>query len=268
MRTRRLSRFAAAAASVALLSAALVACTDEGDNGGEDAPSTTTVAPAEETTPVTPTDTTTTVTTTPDDDADGDDADADAEATSSRQSRNANNSDMPEDVRAVAEMFSTLAPMSLFESFESCSSIGRDTYGCTGAETGQIQFFDSPAKAATQTEVITGLRSARVVKDTGDHVVGWSVTGGTAVISAIDNERGHVLQFMVSPEQVEPDDVIRELGLINPDQEGADEAEPSTTRGNDSDADSDSRGSRSSRTDDDDTDQASRRSDSELFSHA
>lgn len=126
----------------------------------------------------------------------------------------------PKSVTEVQEKFSSLAPDSLFEQFDSCTSTGlKGSYDCSGSGVGQFQFFDSTSKAASTTQLLTELRSSRVVEDTGRKVVGWSTLGTTAVITVVDNDEGLVMQQMVSSDQEDPETKIYELGLAEPPRE-------------------------------------------------
>lgn len=117
-------------------------------------------------------------------------------------------------VGEVAERFSTLAPAKLFAQLESCSATGMaGSYDCSGSEIGQFQFFDSEAKAASTTQLLTELRSSRIVEDKGDRVVGWSVLGTSAIITVVDNTKGQVMQQLISTDQDDPRQRIYELGL-------------------------------------------------------
>ncbi|WKD57065.1 hypothetical protein CAPI_02455 [Corynebacterium capitovis DSM 44611] len=117
-------------------------------------------------------------------------------------------------VDEVSQRFSTLAPASLFSQLEQCSVTDRSgSYDCSGSDVGQFQFFDSDAKAASTTQLLTELRSSRVVEDTGARVVGWSTLGTSAIVTVVDNDRGQVLQQLVSMDQDDPREVIYELGL-------------------------------------------------------
>ena len=108
-----------------------------------------------------------------------------------------------------------MAPESLFEQFESCNPGGIDnSHECSGPEVGQFQFFESMSKAASTTQLLTELRSSRVVEDTGSRVVGWSTLGTTAVITVVNNDRGLVMQQMVSSDRVDPEEQIYTLGLV------------------------------------------------------
>ncbi|WP_236684286.1 hypothetical protein [Corynebacterium epidermidicanis] len=114
----------------------------------------------------------------------------------------------------VRENFGSLAPSEFFELFTSCDSNGiPDSYACTGPEVGQFQFFSGDAKAASTTQLLTELRSSRVVEDSGDRIVGWSTLGTTAVITVVDNKRGLTMQQMVSSDKQDPRKRIEELGL-------------------------------------------------------
>lgn len=132
-------------------------------------------------------------------------------------------------VTEAREVFSTLAPASLWESFDSCDPTGLEgSYECAGSEVGSFQFFDSKSKAASTTQLITELRSSQVVADTGRFVVGWSTLGTTAVITVVDNDEGQVMQQLVSSDIEDPDKKIEELGLTDPpfDAESAEATEP------------------------------------------
>lgn len=112
-------------------------------------------------------------------------------------------------------LFSELAPKSLFERFDKCDSAGiRDSYNCAGSEVGQVQFFKSDSKATQTTQVLTELRSSRVVQDSGDRVVGWSTLGTTAVLTVVNNKEGLVMQQMISTDEIEPEEQLKTLGLV------------------------------------------------------
>ena len=89
------------------------------------------------------------------------------------------------------------------------------SYDCSGPEIGQFQFFDSESKAASTTQLLTELRSSRLVEDKGDRVVGWSVLGTSAIITVVDNEAGQVMQQLISTDQEDPRKRIYELGLAD-----------------------------------------------------
>ena len=137
-------------------------------------------------------------------------------------------------VKTVAEQFASLAPKEFFDKFDTCTPVESEgSYDCSGAQVGQFQFFDSEAKAASTTQLLTELRSARIVEDTGERVVGWTTLGTSAIITVVDNEKGQVLQQLVSSDQEDPQERIFELGLADrnaepsaPAQESPAEAEP------------------------------------------
>lgn len=195
MHPPRLSRLAACSA-VLLLSAGLAACGTGDETGGEGAtppPVTPTVSPVE---PATTTEETTVTT---------------ATTTTTREV----DEGLSPEVERTYETFGALAPESLFEQFESCNPGGiDDSHECSGPEVGQFQFFESMSKAASTTQLLTELRSSRVVEDTVSRVVGWSTLGTTAVITVVDNDRGLVMQQMVSSDRVDPEERIYELGLV------------------------------------------------------
>lgn len=132
------------------------------------------------------------------------------------------------EVEKARKTFSSLAPDSLFDAFDSCTATGVEgSMACQGPEVGQFQFFDSDAKAAYTTQLLTGLRNSRVINDTGRMVVGWSTLGGTAIITVVDNDLGLVLQQMVSVDEVDPTKKIYELGLAE-EPAGSDSSESAT----------------------------------------
>ena len=114
----------------------------------------------------------------------------------------------------VRERFASLAPEEFFDQFEGCGAGGiSGSYYCQGDEIGQFQFFDSESKAASSTQLLTELRSSRVVEDSGDRVVGWSTLGTSAIITVVDNREGLVMQQLISSDQEDPRQRIYELGL-------------------------------------------------------
>ncbi|MDO4761214.1 MAG: hypothetical protein Q4A31_04795 [Corynebacterium sp.] len=123
-------------------------------------------------------------------------------------------------VQKTRDRFRTLAPDSLFAQFDSCVPNGvGESMACSGVDVGQFQFFASDAKAASTTQILTGLRNSRVIKDTGRFVVGWSTVGNTAIITVVDNDEGLVLQQMVSTDEVDPTQRIYDLGLAEAEAE-------------------------------------------------
>ena len=117
-------------------------------------------------------------------------------------------------VAKAYDIFTPVAPKELFALFDRCDSTGGDdSYNCSGPEVGQFQFFRSHSKAKQTTQVLTELRSSQVIEDDGDRVVGWSTLGTTAVITVVDNKEGMVMQQMISSDQEDPEEKIKELGL-------------------------------------------------------
>ena len=114
----------------------------------------------------------------------------------------------------VRERFATLAPEEFFDQFDDCAAGGLSgSFDCSGEGIGQFQFFDSDSKAASTTQLLTELRSSRVVEDNGDRVVGWSTLGTSAIITVVDNEAGQVMQQLISTDQDDPRQRIYDLGL-------------------------------------------------------
>ena len=131
---------------------------------------------------------------------------ADATSTSKKQEADA--------LEEVRERFATLAPEEFFDQFDDCAAGGLSgSFDCSGEGIGQFQFFDSDSKAASTTQLLTELRSSRVVEDDGDRVVGWSTLGTSAIITVVDNEAGQVMQQLISTDQDDPRQRIYDLGL-------------------------------------------------------
>lgn len=218
MRHSPVARLSAVAAT-ALLSCGLVACTD-GDGAEPPAPSTTGTTDSAETT-VTPASTSSVPSATTEAESESSTATETASATSTAKNG------LPVDVAEAYEVFGSLAPKDLFEQFESCNPSGiNDAYECSGQDVGQFQFFNSDAKAASTTQLLTELRSSRVVEDTGGRVVGWSTLGTTAVITVVDNDEGLVMQQLVSSDRQDPQEVIYQLGLVEESESASTSAEP------------------------------------------
>lgn len=117
-------------------------------------------------------------------------------------------------LREVAEQFSTLAPAEFFDKLDACTSTGiAGSYDCSGEGIGQFQFFASDSKAASTAQLLTELRSSRVVEDSGARIVGWSTLGTSAIITVVDVDKGQVLQQLTSSDQGDPRERIYELGL-------------------------------------------------------
>lgn len=130
-------------------------------------------------------------------------------------------------VDTVREEFAALAPDSLFDELDTCVETSlKGSYDCSGSEVGQFQFFDSESMARDTTDVLTGLSSSRVVEESDEKIVGWSMLGKTAVITVVDKREGKVLQQMVSSGVDDPLKRIYTLGLA--EREGTDD-EPAET---------------------------------------
>lgn len=144
-------------------------------------------------------------------------------ATSATSTAKEENSTLDE----VAEHFATLAPASFFAQLDECTEGGfNGAYNCSGREIGQFQFFDSESKAASTTQLLTQLRSSRVVEDENDRIVGWSVLANSAIITVVDNNTGQVMQQLISTDDVDPRTRIYELGLA---QQTGEVSTPGTT---------------------------------------
>lgn len=144
-------------------------------------------------------------------------------ATSTTSTAKEENSTLDE----VAEHFATLAPASFFAQLDECTEgVFDGAYNCSGREIGQFQFFDSESKAASTTQLLTQLRSSRVVEDENDRIVGWSVLANSAIITVVDNKTGQVMQQLISTDDVDPRTRIYELGLA---QQTGEVSTPGTT---------------------------------------
>ncbi|WP_200254062.1 hypothetical protein [Corynebacterium pygosceleis] len=195
-RSSRLSRIAA----VLTVSVVLAGCGSADAPGGGDDAGATSVTGDTSTSPETPT----TVA----------GADSTSPGSSPTSASGGKSPRLPRSVQDAYERFGTLAPRSLFEKFDSCMPNGvADSSACSGEEVGQFQFFANEAKAASTTQLLTELRSARIVQDDGDVIVGWSTVGTVAIITVVDNANGVVLQQMVSTDEQDPRERIVELGL-------------------------------------------------------
>ncbi|MDK8846280.1 hypothetical protein QP888_07165 [Corynebacterium sp. MSK297] len=104
----------------------------------------------------------------------------------------------------------------MFEEFDSCEAVGMQSYyNCTGTSVGQFQFTESKSKAVSTLQTLTELRTSQVVDDSGDRVVGWSSLGSTVIITVVNTESGLVMQHMISADAEEPEQKIKELGLVS-----------------------------------------------------
>lgn len=217
---------AAAAAATVALTSTLTAC---GQDNQTEAPATsaettaastatTAASTAEESTTTTASTTTqttaskTSTTSTTSRAATGTSASGAAAATGASASKSSNKEEQT--LREVAEQFSTLAPAEFFERLNTCTSTGiAGSYDCSGEGIGQFQFFASDSKAASTAQLLTELRSSRVVEDSGARIVGWSTLGTSAIITVVDVDKGQVLQQLTSADQGDPRERIYELGL-------------------------------------------------------
>ena len=212
----------------------LVACSPGGDTdqGTTTAQATTTATPPTATDTATTTATTSrtsSLTTAPTTGSPSEETVTTGEVEASTSAREAR---LSRDVEKVYEMFQSLAPRPLFEELDSCDPSGlENSWACTGSDVGQFQFFANNAKAASTTQLLTELRSSRVVEDTGSRIVGWTTMGTTSIVTVVDNDEGLVLQQMVSSDRIDPEDRIYELGLVEPpaDWEPSPTAVPETT---------------------------------------
>ena len=206
-RPRSLTLIAAAAAAALTLSACSTASDDAADDtAAPEITSTESPTPGTQTSAVTATDTTTvsSVSSTTS-------STRATESTSTSSSAKSRDENVLGDVR---DRFSTLAPPEFFDQFDSCVAGGLSgSFDCSGDGIGQFQFFDSDSKAASTTQLLTELRSSRVVDDNGDRVVGWSTLGTSAIITVVDNREGQVMQQLISTDQEDPRQRIYDLGL-------------------------------------------------------
>lgn len=207
---------AAAAAATVALTSTLTACgqdnqTEAPATSAETTAATTAASTAEESTTTTA-QTTASKTSTTSRAATGTSASGAAAATGASTSKSSNKEEQA--LREVAEQFSTLAPAEFFERLDTCTSTGiAGSYDCSGEGIGQFQFFASDSKAASTAQLLTELRSSRVVEDSGARIVGWSTLGTSAIITVVDVDKGQVLQQLTSSDQGDPRERIYELGL-------------------------------------------------------
>ncbi|ACP32304.1 beta-N-acetylglucosaminidase [Corynebacterium aurimucosum] len=118
-------------------------------------------------------------------------------------------------VEQAYKIFGGLVPEEIFAQFDRCDPNGvTDSFNCSGSEVGQFQFFKSKTKASQTTQVLTELRSSRVIEDSGNRVVGWSMLGNTAILTVVDNDEGLIMQQMISTDQDDPEERLKELGLV------------------------------------------------------
>ena len=220
MRRTTLTRLTATRATAAALllgvGVSTAACSSD-DAAPADAPVETTTAGAESTAPAADTaEETSTVSSssTIESSAESSAAESSEASEGASASKEPGTEKMEKSVAKAYDIFAPVAPKELFALFDRCDSTGGDdSYNCSGPEVGQFQFFRSHSKAKQTTQVLTELRSSQVIEDDGDRVVGWSTLGTTAVITVVDNKEGMVMQQMISSDQEDPEEKIKELGL-------------------------------------------------------
>lgn len=220
MRRTTLTRLTATRATAAALllgvGVSTAACSSD-DAAPADAPVETTAAGAESTAPAADTaEETSTVSSssTIESSAESSAAESSEASEGASASKEPGTEKLEKSVAKAYDIFAPVAPKELFALFDRCDSTGGDdSYNCSGPEVGQFQFFRSHSKAKQTTQVLTELRSSQVIEDDGDRVVGWSTLGTTAVITVVDNKEGMVMQQMISSDQEDPEEKIKELGL-------------------------------------------------------
>lgn len=220
MRRTTLTRLTATRATAAALllgvGVSTAACSSD-DAAPADAPVETTAAGAESTAPAADTaEETSTVSSssTVESSAESSAAESSEASEGASASKEPGTEKLEKSVAKAYDIFAPVAPKELFALFDRCDSTGGDdSYNCSGPEVGQFQFFRSHSKAKQTTQVLTELRSSQVIEDDGDRVVGWSTLGTTAVITVVDNKEGMVMQQMISSDQEDPEEKIKELGL-------------------------------------------------------
>ena len=139
-----------------------------------------------------------------------------ASASADKDPKAAKESKEAQAIAEVAHTFSALAPESFFTHFDSCNPSGLEgSPECTGAASGQFQFFNDRAKADSTVELLTGLQSSHIVSDDGSRIVGWSTLGSTAVITVVDRKAGQLMQQPVSSGKIDPMTRLIDLGLVD-----------------------------------------------------
>ncbi|KKO79938.1 hypothetical protein [Corynebacterium striatum] len=226
MRFASLTRSARVAAACVAVTCVLTACGDKEEAPAPQAPETTApakVTPAKETSssvaPTTEESAESSTESATSKAAESESADSSASATASESANESGSAKtdkkLAKPVEEAYKTFGELIPVEIFQQFDRCDPNGvEDSYNCSGSKVGQFQFFKNKSKAAQTTQVLTELRSSRVIKDEGDRVVGWSMLGNTAILTVVDNKEGLVMQQMISTDQDDPEDRLKELGLI------------------------------------------------------
>ena len=221
MRRTTLTRLTATRATAAALllgvGVSTAACSSD-DAAPDDAPVETSPAGAESTTPAADnaeeTSTTSSSPSSAESSVESSAAESSGVSEGASASKEPGSEKLEKSVAKAYDIFAPVAPKELFALFDRCDSTGGDdSYNCSGPEVGQFQFFRSHSKAKQTTQVLTELRSSQVIEDDGDRVVGWSTLGTTAVITVVDNKEGMVMQQMISSDQEDPEEKIKELGL-------------------------------------------------------
>ena len=214
--TRLTATRATAAALLLGVGVSTAACSSD-DAAPADAPVETTAAGAESTAPAADTaeeTSTASSSSTVESSAESSAAESSEASEGASASKEPGTEKLEKSVAKAYDIFAPVAPKELFALFDRCDSTGGDdSYNCSGPEVGQFQFFRSHSKAKQTTQVLTELRSSQVIEDDGDRVVGWSTLGTTAVITVVDNKEGMVMQQMISSDQEDPEEKIKELGL-------------------------------------------------------
>ncbi|OFN34557.1 beta-N-acetylglucosaminidase [Corynebacterium sp. HMSC072A04] len=225
---RLTSRFTAAASAVLATGCLLTACGKDDVPSPEPAPASEATTAAEKTSAPAPatsaeeSETTTPATSESADSSEAEDESATAGSSVARKDKDKDASesaepsgDFNESVEQAYEIFGGLVPEEIFAQFDRCDPNGvTDSFNCSGSEVGQFQFFKSKTKASQTTQVLTELRSSRVLEDSGSRVVGWSMLGNTAILTVVDNDEGLIMQQMISTDQDDPEERLKELGLV------------------------------------------------------
>lgn len=225
---RLTSRFTAAASAVLATGCLLTACGKDDVPSPEPAPASeaTTTAGEKTSAPAPATSAEDSETTTPTTSESANDSDAKDTASprssTARKDKDKDGSEsaepsgaMNDSVEQAYKIFGGLVPEEIFAQFDRCDPNGvTDSFNCSGSEVGQFQFFKSKTKASQTTQVLTELRSSRVIEDSGNRVVGWSMLGNTAILTVVDNDEGLIMQQMISTDQDDPEERLKELGLV------------------------------------------------------
>lgn len=223
---RLTSRFTAAASAVLATGCLLTACGKDDAPSPEPAPASEASTTAAKKTSTPALETSAEESETPSTSASASESDSEeykpsaARGSEERKDKDTNESTEPSgafnaSVEQAYEIFGGLVPEEIFAQFDRCDPNGvTDSFNCSGSEVGQFQFFKSKTKASQTTQVLTELRSSRVIEDSGNRVVGWSMLGNTAILTVVDNDEGLIMQQMISTDQDDPEERLTELGLV------------------------------------------------------